>query len=66
MTAPSSRFFDLPPLGRCIRFLLDLLPSRAVPDVLTAVRLNVQVQHGLDLDESRIALWIGVGVVGHP
>ena len=44
---------------RCSRFLGSQLPAAAAVQVVTAVRLNLELHFGLTIAESRVAPWVG-------
>jgi hypothetical protein len=44
--------------SRCLRFLASHLPEAAVASVVQATVLNLQHQHGLDVDAARVAGWL--------
>ena len=43
---------------RCIRFLFGMLPAHAMSDIVTAVRLNLEVQHNILLSDAVISEWV--------
>ena len=44
--------------SRCLRFLASHLAEAAVASVVQATVLNLQHQHGLDVDAARVAGWL--------
>ena len=44
--------------SRCLRFLASHLAEAAVASVVQATVLNLQHQHGLDVDALRVAGWL--------
>lgn len=44
---------------RCVRFLFGTLPGGTMPQIVTAVRLNLQMQQSVLLSDAVISEWIG-------